>query len=137
MKVRPVLLDTGLIAAIVNTQGARHLEAATLYRTLLQGYAAGTDRLFALSTALADLAEGTRHSTLAPVIALTVARRHRSAARNVRADVDPDTASTLVMLATEKIRTVATLASAFDHFDLDIIRGSVAAPATDSVAAAQ
>lgn len=121
MKVRSVLLDVDFVNAIANTNSLQHERATATYRILIDRYGTGIDRLFALSTTLSDLPKEIRRSTFAPVAALYVARQHRAAARKVSGDASPQVALTLVMLVSEKIRTVATLGEELRCFDLDII----------------
>ncbi|MEI7617064.1 MAG: hypothetical protein WCK14_00450 [Actinomycetota bacterium] len=122
MSVRKVLLSGELITAIANPSHADHPQSAVLYTTLLQGYVAGADRLYALSTDLARFDKTTRRAAFAAVETAHVARQHQSAARKVDQSHSPETALALVIIAAEKITAVATLGDQFDPFDLEIIK---------------
>jgi hypothetical protein len=134
MKVRSVLLDADFIGALVDAESPDHARAADVYRAVIDGYTAGANRLFALSTVLSGLDKNLRRGLLAPVETVHVAGQHRSAARKVRADVSPDTALTLVMIAAEKIRTVATFADDLVPFDVVLIRDTAPDPSVATTA---
>ncbi len=126
MSTRSILLDNAFVAALADTGSASHACATSTYRTLIDGYTARTNRLFALSSTLAELPPEIRRSVLAPVETLWVSRQHRSAAQRVDAAVPAHSALTLVMLARERIRTVATVAyedgsTDYDDFTLEVI----------------
>ena len=128
MNARSVLLDADFIDAIVNTTSDDHAACTRIYRELIDRYAAGTDRLFALSTVLSAVTKPHRRSALGPLETLHVAGQHRSAARRVKAEVTPQTALALVMLAREKIAAVVAVGDQFDHFDLDNLHHSSVTP---------
>jgi predicted nucleic acid-binding protein len=126
MTTRSILLDAGFVAALTDTKAPLHADAAELYRTLIDAYVARTIRMFALSSTLAVLPTDARRGVLAPVETLYVSRQHLSASSRVDAEVSPELALTLVMLAREKISTVVTLgadhgSSDYDAFDLEVI----------------
>ena len=134
MKVRSVLLDSDFIGALIDAKSPHHGQATDVYRALIDGYTAGANRLFALSTVLTGLDKELRQGLLAPVETVHVAGQHRSAARKVRAEVSPDTALTLVMLAAEKVRTVATFADDLVPFDVVLIRETAVDPSESTTA---
>ncbi len=131
MMVRRVLLDGDFIDAVADINSANHTDATALYLTLVDGYTAGNELLFALSSTLARVPKSVQRTTFAPVCTVWVARQHRSAARRVRAEVSANAALTLVMLDTENIRTIATLSAEFAGFDLQLLT-SAHRPAADS-----
>ena len=122
MRARSVLLDADFIDAIVNNTSADHAECSRIYRELLDRYAAGTDRLFALSTVLATVSKPHRQTALAPIETLHVAGQHHSAARRVAAEVTPQTALALVMMAREKIAAVVAVGDQFEPFNVENLR---------------
>lgn len=119
-KVRGVLLDSGFIGALIATDAPHHDDACRVYAELVERYAAGADRLFALSDVLGDLPREFRRNALAPVIAIRVARQHRTAARRT-VDRSPDTALSLVIMRRERIRAVATASHEFDDVDVIVL----------------
>jgi hypothetical protein len=86
----------------------------------VERYAAGLDRLFALSDVLGDLPREFRRNALAPVVTVRVARQHRSAARRIT-DRSPDAALSLVMMRRERIRAVATTGHEFDDVNVIVL----------------
>jgi hypothetical protein len=122
MSVRKVLLSGELISAIADPHSAQHPQAAAIYAELLNAYVAGTDRLFALSTDLVRFDKATRRASFSALVVAHVAHQHRSAATNVNESFTPETALALVIIAAEKITTVATLGDQFDALDLEIIK---------------
>ncbi|MCU1391877.1 MAG: hypothetical protein JWM34_305 [Ilumatobacteraceae bacterium] len=127
-KIRPVLVDESFVDALLAVDSPSHAAALEIYRTLVDRYQTGADRLFALSTVLGDVPPEFRRTALAPLLRLNVARQHRSAARRMTPQADPAVALALVMMRREKIRTVATASTAFDGLDLTIL--STLGPAT-------
>ena len=130
MSTRAILLDDAFIHSLVDAESTAHRATVATYCTLIDGYTAGTDRLFALSDTLRSLPSDARRGLLAPVQTLWVSRQHRSAAKRVDPAVPEHSALILVMLSREKIRTVATLANddgstLYDDFDLDVVRVDV------------
>ena len=119
-KPRSVLLDAGFIGALIATDAPPHEAACRLYATLVDRYAAGLDRLFALSGVLGDLPREFRRNALAPVVTVRVARQHRSAARRI-ADRSTDAALSLVMMRRDRIRTVATTGREFDDVNVTVL----------------
>lgn len=122
MSVRKVLLSGDLITAIADPHSAQHQQGAALYATLLDGYVAGNDRLFALSTDLDQFDQAIRRASFSALVVAHVARQHRSAATKVNESFTPETALALVIIAAEKITAVATLGDQFDALDLEIIK---------------
>jgi len=122
MSVRKVLLSGELISAIADPHSAQHPQAAAIYAELLNAYVAGTDRLFALSTDLDRFDKATRRASFSALVVAHVANQHRSAATKVNESFTPETALALVIIAAEKITTVATLGDQFDALDLEIIK---------------
>ena len=121
MTPRSIVLDAGFIQAVADADAPGHADAVRVYRELVDGYVARTNRLFALSTVLAAHPTATRRGLFAPVEVLYVSRRHRSDSARVGAVVSADMALVLVVMDREKIRCVATLGHDFDAFDLEII----------------
>jgi len=120
-KVRKVLLDDSFVNALLATDVAEHADACALYGQLVDNYAAGRDRLFALSTVLGDVPHEFRRNALAPVETVHVAEQHRSAAGEITAPISPQTALSLVMLRRERIDAVATATHEFDPLQTEVL----------------
>ncbi len=120
MTTRPVLLDGSFIAAVLDSDNPSHAAAVALYASLIDNYETGADRLFALSSVLADYPAAVRRGPLAPIITEWVAGQHRRAAAEIAA-ASPEVALTMVMLRRERFRAVATALPDFDRFDIEVL----------------
>ena len=134
-KVRTVLLDAGFLDALIATDAAQHQHACELYAALVERYAVGLDRLFALSDVLGNLPREFRRNALAPVLTVHVAEQHRSAARSIP-DRSPDAALSLVMMRRERIRAVATTGHEFDDVTVTVLHADEVESDLDVEAAA-
>ena len=119
-KPRSVLLDAGFIGALIATDAPQHEPACRLYAALVERYAAGLDRLFALSGVVGELPREFRRNALAPVATVRVARQHRSAALRL-ADRSSDAALSLVMMRRDHMRAVATIGHEFDDLNVTVL----------------
>jgi len=119
--VRHVLLDDTFIHALLDADAAAHADAGALYGELIDRYENERDRLFALSSVLADLPAELRRGALAPVLTLHVAAQHRRAAAMIGGPLSPFVALSLVMMQRERIRTVASATYEFDQFDVEVL----------------
>ena len=119
MKLRKVLLDGSFITALLDEQSPAHAAAKQVYATLVDNYQLGSDRLYALSTALRDLPREFRESALAPVLTIRVTRHHRVAASRI--DAAPEVATSLVMLQRERIGAIATTTRDYDAIDVEVV----------------
>lgn len=119
--MRKVLLDDSFVNALLATDVAAHADACALYGQLVDNYAAGRDRLFALSTVLGDVPQEFRRNALAPVETVHVAEQHRAAAREITAQISPQTALSMVMLRRERMSAVATATHEFDPLHTEVL----------------
>ena len=134
-KLRTVLLDASFLDALIATDAPQHQHACRQYANLVERYAAGLDRLFALSDVLGNLPREFRRNALAPVLTVRVAQQHRSAARRIT-DRSPDAALSLVMMRRERIRAVATAGHEFDDVNVTVLLADDGEPDLDAEAAA-
>ncbi|MCU1397425.1 MAG: hypothetical protein JWN62_534 [Acidimicrobiales bacterium] len=129
-QVRHILLDDSFINALLATDAPQHDAACQLYRTLVDNYQMGSDRLYGLSTVLGDLPTEFRRNALAPLIRLNVARQHRVAAARMSTNFTPAAALSLVMMRRERVKVVATAAHTYDALDIEVLSVADAVPMT-------
>ncbi|MEO6124894.1 MAG: hypothetical protein ABIR32_14410 [Ilumatobacteraceae bacterium] len=135
MKQRPILIDGGFVAALVDDDHSLHAAAIEIYGYLIDEFQANRMRLFSPSTVLRTCSRDVRRSTLAPVETMWVARQHRTAAKHVTAP-SADVAIVMVLLQRERCRGLATTDAFYDQFDLAVYRagsGEPVGPAADQL----
>jgi predicted nucleic acid-binding protein len=123
-----ILLDRGFLVALAHPTAPDHERAVSTYRVLLDDHDHDRHRLVARGDHLAAFDATTRRTLFAPVDALHVAAQHRRAAARALdephpevPELDGDLATTLVLLARERIAAVVSFDPRLSAIEVDVI----------------